>query len=88
MKGPAPSVPPKPMNGGQVIEEGVVEEHLSAGQAILKFESESATFTAVNNMAASATSVTPVSLTTSSPRSNKPEGLVEPTPTGEESSIF
>ena len=77
MKGP--SVLPKPTNGGQVIGEGVVEEHLSAGQAILKFESESATFTAVNSMVASATS---------SPIPDKAEEKMEPNPSGEKSCDF
>ena len=40
-----PPVPPKPSPG---TEEGVVEETLSAGEAIIKFETESANFAAVN----------------------------------------
>ena len=40
-----PPVPPKPSTG---TEEGVVEETLSAGEAIIKFETESANFAAVN----------------------------------------
>ena len=83
MKGPAPTVPPKPTKGGQVIVEGVVEEHLSAGQAILKFECESATFTAVNNMVASATTVSSVSLASSSLRIDKSEDMEEQNSSGE-----
>ena len=79
IKGPAPSVLPKPTNRGQVIGEGVVEEHISAGQAILKFESESATFTAVNSMVPS---------TTSSPFPDKAEEMVEPSPSGKKSCAF
>jgi len=40
-----PPVPPKPSGGS---EEGVVEETISAGEAIIKFEAESATFAAVS----------------------------------------
>merc|ERR1712032_1676954 len=40
-----PPVPPKPSGGW---EEGVVEETISAGEAIIKFETESATFAAVS----------------------------------------
>merc|ERR1712032_1704564 len=40
-----PPVPPKPSGGS---EEGVVEETISAGEAIIKFETESATFAAVS----------------------------------------
>ena len=40
-----PPVPPKPSVGS---EEGVVEETISAGEAIIKFEQESATFAAVS----------------------------------------
>merc|ERR1719341_2711415 len=42
-----PPVPPKP-NAGPGTEEGVVEETISAGEAIIKFETESATFAAVS----------------------------------------
>ena len=42
-----PPVPPKP-SAGPGTEEGVVEETISAGEAIIKFETESATFAAVS----------------------------------------
>merc|ERR1719385_657449 len=41
-----PPVPPKP-SAGPGTEEGVVEETISGGEAIIKFETESATFAAV-----------------------------------------
>merc|ERR1719447_698419 len=41
-----PPVPPKP-SAGPGTEEGVVEETISAGEAIIKFETEGATFAAV-----------------------------------------
>ena len=83
MKGPVPSVPSKPTNEGQVINEGVVEEHLSAGQAKLKYESESATITEVNNMVASATTASSVSLATFSLRIDKSNDMKEQTAAGE-----
>merc|ERR1712037_337311 len=45
--------PPKP-NTGPGTEEGVVEETISAGEAIIKFETESATFAAVSGQESAA----------------------------------
>ena len=83
MKGPAPIVALKPTNRGQVIGEGVVEEHLSAGDAIPKFEYERLTFTAVNNMVASATAASSVSFASSSLKIDESEDMVEETTSGD-----
>merc|ERR1719341_1889242 len=50
-----PPVPPKPSTGPG-SEEGVVEETISAGEAIIKFETESATFAAVSGQESGANS--------------------------------
>ena len=83
MKWPALILPLKPTNGGQVIGEGVVEEHLSAGDPIHMFEYESLTFTAVNSMVASASTASSVSLASSSLRIDESEDMVEETTSGD-----
>ena len=81
-------MPLKPTNGGQVIGEGVVEEHLSAGDPIPKFEYERLTFTAVNNMVASPSTASSVSLASSSLRIHESEDMVEETTSGDKIGVY